>query len=176
MKTNKRGQFWYADFMVAVLIMMVIGLLFVATIRDLTSRNEIIKELVLDASDISTVLLSEGSGDRFDWGLGKGTVGLLTDYKFDINKMDNLNTLNYNQQKIMFGTFNNIWIYLSDKQGNIKESNNLNIQRELNFFINDISDLGEHADNIVHIKRFVFYDENQDGKGDIHILGVVVWN
>jgi len=74
----KRAQFWYADFLIAVLILMIIGMLFVVSIKDLTSRNEILKDLTLEASDISSVLMTEGHGSLDDWNNGLELLGFTT--------------------------------------------------------------------------------------------------
>lgn len=165
----KKAQFWYGDFLIAVMILMVIGLLFASSMIDLTSRNEILKELILDASDISSVLMSEGHGSE-EWVEKKGTVGLITDYKFDKNKFNSFLQLNYNKQKSMLGTFNNVWVYLKDKDENIIYSNSEQILPVIGISPTSIEDIGDNgAKNIVSIKRFVFYE------ADIYILGVVVW-
>ena len=156
----KKAQFWYGDFLIAVLILMIIGLLFVSSMMDITSRNEIIKELILDASDISAVLMSEGYRDIEQWREGIGTVGFITDYELNRDKfLDFIEMDDYNIQKSLLGTYNDFWIYLKNKESIIDSSN-----RDYNS-VEDID-----ADNLVHIKRFVFY------QGEIHILGVVVWN
>ena len=110
MKITKKAQFWYGDFLVAVLILMIIGVLFASSIIDLTSRNEIIKELILDASDISSVLMSEGYYSE-GWANYQGTIGLITDYRFDPDKLNSFLELGYNKQRAMLGTINNVWIY-----------------------------------------------------------------
>src|SRR3989344_7725692 len=161
----KKAQFWYGDFLVAVMILMIIGMLFVVSIRDLTSRNEILKDLTLEASDISSILMTEGYGTLEDWRNSIGTVGFITDNKFDSAKFNSFLSLSDEQQRVMLGTYNNVWIYLADRNGGIVLLHNLNY-----ISINEIN-----ADNMVHIKRFVFYDEDNDGKGDIYILGVVVF-
>ena len=154
----KRGQFWYGDFLVAVLILMIIGFLFVASIRDLTSRNEVLKDLILDASEISSTLMSEGTGTLENWQEGIGTLGLINNYKFSGSKWNDFDTLNYNQQKYMLGTLNNVWVYLKDRERIILDSSEE---------ITSVQDI--EANNLVHIKRFIFYGD------DIHTLGVVVW-
>jgi len=170
----RRGQFWYGDFLVAVLILMIIGMLFVTSIRDITSRNEVLKELILEASDISSGLMTEGYGTQENWNNGIGTIGLITGYKLDYNKLINfLELRDYNQQRVMLGTLNNVWIYLQRRDGTIADSNKDKINDALGYTINSVSDI--NAKNLVHIKRFVFYDEDEDGKGDIYTLGVVVW-
>ena len=154
----KKAQFWYGDFLVAVLILMIIGFLFVSSIKDITSRNEIIKELIIEASDISSVLMSEGYGDVDDWQNGIGTIGFMTDGRFDILKFYDFISLE-DKQRVMLGTYRNVWIYLQDRNGNIIDSNRLQIGS-----VNDIN-----SNNLVHVKRFVFYEN------DIHVFGVVVW-
>jgi len=161
----KKAQFWYGDFLIAVLILMVIGVLFVSSIIDLTSRNEILKDLTLEASDISSILMTEGYGTLEDWRNNTGTIGFIADNKFDDEKFDQFLSLRKERQRSMFGTYNNVWIYLADRNGEIGLRHNLNY-----ISINEIN-----ADNMVHIKRFIFYDDNDDGKGDIYILGVVVF-
>ena len=161
----RKAQFWYADFLIAVMIIMIIGVLFVVSIRDLTSRNEILKDLTLEASDISSVLMTEGRGSLGEWSNGIGTMGFITDNRFDENKFWDFLELSDEQQRAMLGTYNNVWIYLADRDGEIGWRHNLNY-----ISINEID-----ANNLVHLKRFVFYDEDDDGKGDIYTLGVVVF-
>src|SRR3989344_9174211 len=146
----KKAQFLYGDFLVAVMILMIIGMLFVVSIRDLTSRNEILKDLTLESSDISSVLMTEGRGSLGDWSNGIGTIGFITDNKFDSAKFDQFLSLSDERQRAMLGTYNNVWIYLADRDGEIGWRHNLNY-----ISINEIN-----ADNMVHIKRFVFYDED----------------
>lgn len=165
----KKAQFWYGDFLVAVLILMIIGMLFVTSIRDITSRNEILKDLILEASDISSTLMSEGYGDYIDWVNKEGTVGFIKDYKLNSVSLNFLTFVDYNTQKIMLGTFNNVWIYLSDRNGEIiyDNSDKIGIQ------INSVSDIP--AKNLVHMKRFVFWEGDINNPSDIYTLGVVVW-
>jgi hypothetical protein len=162
----KKGQFWYGDFLVAVLILMIIGMLFVTSIRDITSRNEIIKELIIEASDVSSLLMSKGYNID-GWSDYKGTLGFMSDNIFDFDKFYSFLVLDYGTQKVMLGTRYNAWIYLEDRNGEIKESNNDAILNSLGLIINSVSDIS--SNNLVHIKRFVFYEN------DIHVLGVVVW-
>jgi len=159
----RKAQFWYGDFLVAVLILMIIGMLFVTSIRDITSRNEVLKELILEASDISSGLMTEGSGTENEWLNGIGTIGILTNNKLDKIKFDSFSSTN---QRYMLGTINNVWVYVQNREGDI-------VLNSLTGEINSVSDI--NAKNLVHIKRFVFYDEDEDGKGDIYTLGVVVW-
>ncbi len=155
----RRAQFWYGDFLVAVLILMIIGVLFVASIRDLTSRNEILKDLTIEASDISSVLMSEGT-DPLEWQNDIGTIGLMTDNKFDYDKFNQFLNLGNEKQNSMLGTYNKVWVYLEDRNGDI------NVGDE-NLGYDSINDVD--SSNLVHIKRFVFYN------GDIYTLGVVVF-
>ena len=70
----------------------------------------------------------------------------------------------------MLGTFNNVWVYLKDKDENIIYSNSEQILPVIGISPTSIEDIGDNgAKNIVSIKRFVFYE------ADIYILGVVVW-
>ena len=165
----RRGQFWYGDFLVAVVILMIIGVLFVTSIRDLTTRNEIIKELILDASDISSTVMSEGYGTKEDWENFIGTIGFVKDYRFNTTKFGtDFRGISYQNQKAMLGTFNNVWIYLQNRDGLIIQSSS-----------NDYTKLDDiEADNIVSIKRFVFCNQGVgicEGHGDLYVLGVVVW-
>ena len=167
----KKAQFWYGDFLVAVLILMIIGMLFVTSIKDITPRNEILKELILEASDISSTLMSEGYGTINDWNNGMGTIGLITNYKLDIGKLGNFLNLDYNNQRAMLGTINNVWIYLADRNGDIV--GNYDNSDKIGIQINSVSDIP--AKNLVHIKRFVFWEGDDENPSDIYILGVVIW-
>ncbi len=159
--SSKKAQFWYGDFLIAVLILIVIGLLFVVSMRDITSRNEVLKDLIMDASDISSTLMGEGYG-MDEWDENQGAIGLITDYEFDNNKWESFSGpegLEENQQRVMLGTLNNVWIYLKSRDGVIIKTNLEDVESIENI----------EADNLVHIQRFVFYE------GDIYTLGVVVW-
>ena len=161
----KKAQFWYGDFLVAVMILMIIGMLFVVSIRDLTSRNEILKDLTLEASDISSILMAEGYGTPDEWSEGIGTIGFIANNKFDEAKFNSFNELSFAKQRAMLGTYNKVWVYIEDRNGEIGDLHNLEYTS-----INEIN-----TNNLVHLKRFIFYDDNDDGKGDIYILGVVVF-
>ena len=139
---------------------------------DITSRNEIIKDLILEASDISSTLMSEGYMTENEWQDGIGTIGFFTNGRFDITKFNTfLNRLQeYDDQKYMLGTTNNLWIYLQKRgvrgvDGELIKGEILLSNRGNSFSIEE--DI--NANNLVHIKRFVFHN------GDIYILGVVVW-
>ena len=107
--------------------------------------------------------MTEGSGTENEWLNGIGTIGILTNNKLDKIKFDSFSSTN---QRYMLGTINNVWVYVQNREGDI-------VLNSLTGEINSVSDI--NAKNLVHIKRFVFYDEDEDGKGDIHTLGVVVW-
>ena len=55
----KRAQFWYGDFLFAVLILIIIGFLFVYAMLDLSNKNNNFDVLIDEAVSISNILLCE---------------------------------------------------------------------------------------------------------------------
>jgi len=57
---KKRGQFWYGDFMIAMLVMIVIGIIFANTIVDIPQRENNLDAMIDDGVNIANFLLSDG--------------------------------------------------------------------------------------------------------------------
>src|SRR3989338_8430186 len=69
---QKKAQFWYADFLIAILILVAVSFLFIKNITDLNSKQDKLQSITNDAIAISSFLMSEGycpTNDCLnDWG------------------------------------------------------------------------------------------------------------
>ena len=171
---KKRGQFWYGDFMIAMLVMIVIGIIFSNTIVDIPQRESNLDNMIDDGVNIANSLLSEGY-DMPNWRNGNGRIGINTDSKIDVNKLDTFSSLvdtnrGYLISKFLFGTDYDYVFYFEDKDGNIvnersyggvARSEDLEIVSALNMF---------------RMIRIVFLDNNQDGKGELVKMHIVLWD
>ena len=120
---KKRGQFWYGDFMIAMLVIIVIGIIFANTIVDIPQRESNLDNMIDDGVNIANSLLSEGY-DMPNWRNGNGRIGINTDSKIDVNKLDTFSSLvdtnrGYLISKFLFGTDYDYVFYFEDKDGNI---------------------------------------------------------
>ena len=122
---QKKAQFWYADFLLALLILVGVSFLFITSIRDLNSSQDKIQSIVSDSNAISNSFMSEGycpSDDCLtDWQNGNGRIGFVKDGKVIEDNLLDLIALNqdvdnngYNMSKNLLGTRNNYIFYFED--------------------------------------------------------------
>ena len=167
---KKRGQFWYSDFMIGIIIMMTIGLLFFSTIFKLYESNDKIGELISDGVLISDYFMSSGY-DSGNWASGDGRIGFVNNGKINDGVGSNFEyftNLNYDVSRSLLGIHYNYVVYFEDDEGNI-----LDLSIEEDFIGYDISNIGEieemNTDYMVKLVRFVYFQE------DIVKMVVVLW-
>ncbi len=118
----KKAQFWYADFLLAILILVAISFLFVTTITNLNSQQDKLQSLASDAFAISSSFMSEGycpSNCLSDWRDLNGRIGFVKEGKVLQNNLQDLINLvstnsDYENSKILLGTRNNYIFYFED--------------------------------------------------------------
>ena len=173
----KKAQFWYADFVIGVLVIGFIAVLFAITIVDVPEKTGQINILSKDAAMISNLLMSPGI-DNAQWVNGQGKIGLVKDGK--VNKMwlndylklvEQTNPGNgYQIAKSMLGTEHDFAIYFQGKKGNVFNSK----------AYGGIDEPGQldklNAENIIKINRIVYFDDNNDGYGQVVNMVVIVWD
>ncbi|MBS3153595.1 hypothetical protein J4426_03470 [Candidatus Woesearchaeota archaeon] len=171
---EKRGQFWYGDFMLAMLVMIVIGIIFANSIVDIPQRESDLDKMVDDGANIANSLLSDGY-DIANWRNGNGRIGISSSGKIDTIKLDELATLvetsrGYLISKFLLGTSYDYAFYFEDKQGSIingRAYGGIALKEDLNIV---------DAENIFRMVRIVFLDNNRDGKGELVKMHLAVWD
>ena len=177
---QKKAQFWYADFLIAILILVAVSFLFIKNITDLNSKQDKLQSITNDAIAISSFLMSEGycptNNCLNDWKGDNGRIGFVKEGRIIKNNLDALRDLNldmvnggYEKSKILLGTKNNYIFYFKDQNDNGPGG-------YVSFYgypgINNLE--GIKAETFVAITRFV-YLETGTGKGEIIKLIIVVW-
>lgn len=173
----RKAQFWYADFVIGVLVIGFIAVLFAITIVDVPEKTGQINILSGDAAMISNLLMSPGI-DNSQWVNGQGKIGLVKDGKVNniwlndfLKLVEQTNPSNgYQIAKSMLGTEHDFAIYFQDKNGNVFNSKAYG-------GIDDLGQLGNlNAENIVRINRIVYFDDNNDGYGQVVNMVVIAWD
>ena len=155
----KKAQFWYADFLIGLLILVFISFLFIRTITDLNTKEEIIQSLLNDGLSISNSFMSKGYlSDQ--WILSEGRIGIVDYGKIVSTDFNNLKSLDYQISRNLLGTSSDYAIYIEYTDGSTSDWYSkpgiINIE-------------GINSDNLVKITRFVYYN------GRLVKLIIVVW-
>ena len=169
---GKKGQFWYSDFLIGLFILMVISVIFVVTIVDINSREDILQGLIDDGVTITNSLMSEGYLTAENWRQDKGRIGFVRNGKVDNERLAyfaTISTFDYRTSQYLLGTRNNYAVYFENKTGNVV---NDNVYGRINS-LNELNELG--VENLVKLTRFVYYDGNDDEKGEIVKLILLIW-
>lgn len=183
----KRGQFWYTDYLIGLLVFMIIGVLFFRTFVDISSSNAIMEELVETGVTISNSLMGEGYLHD-QWINSQGRIGFVDNAKLNITSYDLFKNLvstgssgeGYATSKYLIGTKYDYITYFEDVDGNPIQNNKLDILGKDG--INSLDDIS-NANAIVKFVRFVWVDEYEQpwypdenmGKGRILRMVVMVW-
>ncbi len=158
---HKKAQFWYADFLLAILILVGISFLFIRTITDLNSKQDKIQGISSDAFSISNSFMSKGycpSNCGPDWSNLNGNIGFVREGKVIQTNLDDLISLTstsdgYDKSKIILGTKNNYIFYFEDNNQKIFMSGEEIFGNPL---IDDISKI--NSNSLVKVTRFVYLD------------------
>ena len=196
-KIKKRGQFWYIDLLIALFVVSVIAILFVKGITDIVDREKDVNDLLAEGIDISNNIMSKGLLSS-TWCSGNdGRIGFVDNSKINTNFND-FKTLvettgntcinpgggfidGYTKSRILLGIKSQYVIYMQNKDGTIIDSKaygNNTISSKTYTSIGEI--LGEidekiSPENKVNIFRYVYYDDNGDGKGELIRIGITIW-
>ncbi|MBU1203932.1 MAG: hypothetical protein KKG60_02595 [Nanoarchaeota archaeon] len=182
---HKRGQFWYMDFIVGLMIITLVSIMFIMVAKEISIKQYSTNQLVNTAVSISGSFMSKGqctpnqenpgSHSCSNWINKKGRIGLLTDNKIDNDKLRELKKLleiRYKTSKYLLGIGEEYALVIEyfDQQGNL---------------IRDIygnPDLDDEQFDVmekenIRIVRYAYYNPEQEGmtNGQIARLVTVVW-
>jgi len=167
MDNTKKGQLWYGDFSIGILIMIIISVVFYMVLFDIGNTNTEINKLQFGVENVANYLMSEGYGSWVTGGTNSdGKLGIVKDNKIDENLLYRFRNLNYDFTKKMFGlTDLDYTVYLKYKDGS---------EEKLADFLEDDDQI--NAKNIITFDRIVYYNKTSDSKnGEIVKLRVVVY-
>ena len=185
MLKSKKSQFWYADFLIAVLILVLISYLFISSINQLNKKQDKFQSISSDSLLISSTLMSEGycaDDDCENWRYLLGNIGFVENGKVIQDKLKALILLTstndgYETSKILLGTKNNYIFYFEDSDD---LNSKITISGEDNKKIYGKSGIDEvsqiNTESYVRTTRFV-YLENPPliNTKKIVKLVVIVW-
>ena len=155
----KKGQLWYGDFAIGIFIIILISVIFYFVLFDIGNVNSQVDELELHVENIANYLMSEGYGN---WDNKEGKIGIVINNKIDNDLKNAFYNLPHSDSKEMFGLITvDYSAFITTKTG-VEILNG----EDVNTII---------AENLIRIDRLVFYDENEDGTGEIVKLSVVVY-
>ena len=67
---SKRGQIWYGDFIIGLLVIIIISVAFYYVLYDIGNANSEISELELNVESLYNNLMSDGYGSWTTWSSG----------------------------------------------------------------------------------------------------------
>ena len=185
MLKSKKSQFWYADFLIAVLILVLISYLFISSINQLNKKQDKFQSISSDSLLISSTLMSEGycvdDNCEGNWRNLLGNIGFVENGKVIQDNLKALISLTstsegYNISKILLGTRNNYIFYFEDSDDlNSKITISGETKNIYGYYKNPpITEVSQiNAESYVRTTRFV-YLENVNTK-KIAKLVVIVW-
>lgn len=199
---RKKGQFWYMDFIMAIIIMSVISLLFIKTVIGMTETKNLLDDILIDAQEISENLISKGI-------LGDGRKEVVQQQAFDYSHEDQPLPATdavqaeriYSKQKKKLGTNKEFYIYLNDGatiHNNLNNGGAVGIgalqldDPDVNGFqaidrnfvsVIDVRDYvsqkvkEKEINNIIELNRLVKYNKGSvsDPEMEIYRLTILVW-
>ncbi|MEA3513880.1 MAG: hypothetical protein U9R34_00200 [Nanoarchaeota archaeon] len=116
---KKRGQIWYSDFIVAVLIFSLALMLYYSHITNSSMQEDaIMEELVADGKSISSALISGGSPTNWT-NTTVIRIGITNnDHRINQTKIDEFYAMEYLTAHRLFGTRFNHYIFFENSTGN----------------------------------------------------------
>ena len=148
-KKSKKGQVWYTDFMLGILIFVVVIFIYYEYAHSVTQDpGSIISELVMDAKTISSSLVTKGSPEN--WNKTNVEIIGLTDGEQRLvqEKLDMFANMTYGYAKTKLRTPYDFYFYIEDLNGTkISVGGKEGVGK-------NITD----SDNIVSMTRVAIYD------------------
>ena len=174
----KKGQFWYADFVIGILVIAFITVLFAKSVVDVPERGSKLNLLSQDATTIGNLLMSPGI-DSKKWVNGDGKIGIVENGKVNHVLLDDFTKLvetggekqeGYQKARQLLGTSYDFSVYFQKKDGII-------LNNKAYGGIDDIGQLQDlAAENIVRLNRVAYFDGTGDNIGEIYTMVLVVWD
>jgi hypothetical protein len=191
--SKKRGQFWYADYLIGITVFMVIGFLFFRTFVDVSANNSLMEDLIDDGISISNSFMSPGYlPDKWNLDPPDGRIGFVENGKLNSSEYyDDANHNNframvqtpdgYERSKYLIGTRYDYLVYFEDENGNPIDNGFLTVLGRWSTL--EEFNTNANAEAVVKIVRFVWVDEYETpdyrldnlGKGRILKMVVIVW-
>ena len=160
---NKRGQIWYGDFIIGLLVIIVISVAFYYVLYDIGNANSEIDLMQTNIESLSNNLMSDGYGD---WNANQGKIGLVKNSKLDSALLTKFNSLpgsateKYTKSKYLLGLNEydySAFIYHKD-----------GTSEKLAPFLADETVISNAA-NVIRLDRLVYYN------GEIVRLNIVLY-
>lgn len=116
-KKHNKGQVWYTDFIVSVLIFMIAIIIYFEYVNNLSKEEESdLEGMVMDAKAVSNNLMSEGFPD--DWNQSDVLIiGVADNNRINDTKMGKFYNMIHDSAKLKFGISDSYYVYLQDRNG-----------------------------------------------------------
>lgn len=174
---KKRGQFWYADFVMGILVIAFIAVLFAKAVVDVPERESSLNVITGEAVTISNLLMSPGV-DSGNWRNGRGKIGLVQGGKVNAQWYNDFialvesgsNQQGYQMARQLLGTKYDFAVYFQRRDGGVYGN-------RVYGGIDDIQQLQDlEAENIIRVHRVAYFDGTGDNIGEVYTLVVIVWD
>lgn len=119
-RDHKKGQIWYADFTVALMLFLIATAIYFQYTNNLSSQDELMMhEMVLDLKAISSSVIHEGYPKNWTEDNVK-SIGITDgNYRIDQTKLERFAEMNHSSIINNFNTPYNFYMYLEDQEGNV---------------------------------------------------------
>jgi len=181
---HKRGQFWYMDFIVGLLIIISVSLIFVAVTKEISINQYNANQLINTGVEISNVFMSNGDEmDKWAETPPRGRIGLVTDYKIDMRKLAKFEELiessletGYKKSKYLLGIREDYVMYFEYLYVDSEDPQQTRTIKRSRIYGKPNVDPDQIEYQNIRIVRYVYYDppEEEIG-GQIARMVVVVW-
>ena len=162
---NKRGQIWYGDFIIGLLVITILTVAFYYVLYDIGNANSEIDNLEVNIESLANNLMSDGYGS---WttattvsGLDyDGKIGLVNNSKIDsnlINKFKNLNLPQMQNSNIKPYSFTKTMLGLSEYDYSAFIIYKNGSKEKLAAFLPAESEI-DNAANVIKMDRLVYYN------------------
>ena len=115
---RRKGQIWYSDFIVSILIFMIALVIYFEYVNNLSKEEESdLEEMLISAKAVSNNLMSGGYPD--DWNQSNfEIIGIVDNKRINESKIERFYNISHDSAKLKFGISENYYFYLQDKEGN----------------------------------------------------------
>jgi hypothetical protein len=177
---KKKGQFWYMDFIVAIIIMSVIALLFVKTVIGMAQTKNMMDDLMIEAQELSENLMSERVGLTYG------------NNELDKSKFIDFANKDYGDLKIDLGTNKEFYVFLTDGTSAIPVGTSGSIigigpQELIAQGLGTVEEVraamnqkvtSREVQNIIEINRLVTVNQGtiDDPKIEVYRLTILIWS
>jgi len=158
-----KGQIFYGDVMIAVIIFGVAVVLFVTLSNTIRPGESVFDVLVADSESITSALLT--AGEPYDWTYDNVTnLGVTEEtYRLNATKAERLMNISPDDGADLFGVNSNYAVFFKDKLGNtlffggcVLSNGNLTVQNLTETICENFTVIPD--ENLVHAERLVMYN------------------